>query len=48
MAKRYQGDKQNLYIIEQTTQWLCRLFFYDIQILITPWYLLAIVLCVLQ
>ena len=22
MAKRYQGDKQNLYIIEQTTQWL--------------------------
>jgi hypothetical protein len=53
MAKRYQGDKQNLYVIEeQTTQsdytlvifWsLCCLFFYDIQILITPWYLLSIV-----
>jgi hypothetical protein len=43
MAKRYQGDNQILYIIEeQTTQ--CCLFFYDIQILITPWYLLAIVL----
>jgi hypothetical protein len=62
MAKRYQGDNQNLYIIEeQTTQlpkdtkgviricksypWyllaivlsvLCCLYFYDIQILITP------------
>ena len=48
MAKIYQGCNQNLYIIEeQTTQWpqdtkgviricICFLFFYDIQILITP------------
>ena len=47
MAKRYQGCNQNLYIIEEQTYtdsdytlgifWsLCCLFFYDIQILITP------------
>jgi hypothetical protein len=47
MAERYQGCNQNLYIIELPLGifWpLCCLFFYDIQILITPWYLLAIVL----
>jgi hypothetical protein len=58
MAKRYQGCNQNLYIIEvQTTQWpkytkgVVRIYFIEEQttqwILITPWYLLAIVLCVL-
>ena len=47
MTKRYQGCNQNLYIIEEQTVmdsdytlgifWpLCFLFFYDIQILITP------------
>jgi hypothetical protein len=52
MVKRYQRCNQNLYTADSDYPlgifWaLCCLFFYDLQILITPWYLLAIVLSVL-
>jgi hypothetical protein len=40
MAKIYQGGNKNLYNIEEQTT-------HDIQILIIPWFLLAIVLSVL-
>jgi hypothetical protein len=48
MAKRYQGDNQNLYIIEeQTTQWPKDTKGVIRRFVLHPWYILAIVLSVL-